>query len=76
MTPQTLGNFNGKVLLSEILAKHYILDFQTWICKPFVVHDTTVCSPRHETMLYGDLCDHGYCTANEVVARIIALYKN
>ena len=59
VTPQTSRNLNGKVLLSEILAKPYIPDFQTWICKPFVVHDTTVRGPCHETMLNGDLCDHG-----------------
>lgn len=38
VTPQTSGNFNGQVLLSEILAKLEIPDFQTLdlqtICGP------------------------------------------
>lgn len=30
-----------------------------WICKPFVVHDTTVHGARHKPMWNGDLWDHG-----------------
>ncbi|RMB98364.1 hypothetical protein DUI87_25270 [Hirundo rustica rustica] len=58
VTPQTSGNINGQVLLSETLAKLEIPDFQTLDLQIFVVHETTVRGARHKPVLNADLRDH------------------